>query len=305
MITRYLNRQRAGIVIRSHFISIILGVVTLLSVSAFGADHVPDLKVMSFNIRFGAANDGNNSWEFRKELVADTIEHSSPDLLGLQEALKFQVDYIQEHFPEMSMHGVGRDEGKEKGEYCAIFFNKKRFNLVDAGHYWLSKTPNVPGSTDWDTALTRMVSWVVLEDRMNDNKPFIYANTHFDHVGRVAREESAKLIRSKYENEANGLPGILTGDFNAAEGSAPYKALIEGDSSSSAPMFDTFRQVNPEPTNADGSFGGWAGRRSGARIDWIVTTKHFDALNASINHTNLQGRYPSDHYPVEAVVRLK
>lgn len=276
-----------------------------LNIAVFASEHAPDIKVMSFNIRYGTANDGDNRWELRKDLVIDTIENFQPDLLGCQEALQFQVEYLQDKFPEYAVHGVGRDDGKTKGEYAPIYYLKSRFSLVDSGHYWLSETPDVVGSKSWDAAITRMVSWVVLEDLKNNNARLIYANTHFDHIGRTARHESARLIRAMYNYQGEGMPAILTGDFNAGEDSLPYQALVQGDGTDSEPMLDTYREINPEKYEGEGTFGSWTGRTSGARIDWILTTKHFDSVNAMIDHTNIKGRYPSDHFPVEAIIRLK
>ncbi len=305
MISNFLEPLTKLLQFSSFQIHTTLFALAFSGLNSMALDHSPDIKVMSFNIRYGAANDGDNSWKYRTDLVVDTIENFEPDLLGCQEALDFQVRFLQEALPGYAMHGVGRDDGKTKGEYAPIYYKTARFNLVDSGHYWLSETPDVPGSKNWDAAITRMVSWVVLEDKQNNYSRFIFANTHFDHVGRTARHESAKLIRAMYETQGEGMPAILTGDFNAGENSSPYQALVKGSSANAQPMLDTYRQVNPETLEGEGTFGGWVGRTSGARIDWVLTTPHFITVNAMIDHTNINGKYPSDHFPVEAVVRLK
>ncbi len=156
---------------------------------------------MSFNIRYGLANDGANSWEFRKERVAETIRVDGPDLLGTQEVQKFQLDFLLERLPGYAFAGVGREDGREKGEYCALFYREDRFENLGSGHFWLSATPEVPGSRSWDTSMSRMVTWVRLRDRRGGDRPFLFANTHFDHRGSQARLESARLVRRWWKEQ--------------------------------------------------------------------------------------------------------
>jgi endonuclease/exonuclease/phosphatase family metal-dependent hydrolase len=262
---------------------------------------------MSFNIRYGAANDGENSWKHRDYLVLETIQNYGPDLIGYQEALKFQVDFLKQNLKGYGFHGIGRDKGTEEGEYVPVMWKMDRFELVDSGHFWLSETPEIPGSISWDSSLTRMLSWVVLRDKkaVGYQKELVFANTHFDHRGNQARLESAKLIRQRAEEIMNDIPIILTGDFNTTEDLAPYAALCKAEGFNGKPLVDAFRVIHPEVSDNERSFGAWVGRRDGKRIDWILHTDDFVTLNAAINYTQDAGRYPSDHYPVEAIVRLK
>ena len=271
--------------------------VTDASVPLLSAQQVATpVKVMSFNIRFGSANDGDNHWDRRHHLVLETIKVADPDLLGLQEALAFQCDYLKEQLPGYEFFGRGREAEADKGEFCGILFRSERFEKMDGGHFWLSETPNQAGSKSWDAALPRMVTWVQLKERTT-NKEFIFANTHFDHRGRQARLNSAKLIRSWMDERAE-TPIVLTGDFNAGFQSEPWQAMI-GDS----PAFtDTYRQTHATRKTDEGTFGGWTGKQNGPRIDWIVHSPGFQTVNASINYHNHAGQYPSDHYPVQAVV---
>jgi endonuclease/exonuclease/phosphatase family metal-dependent hydrolase len=284
---------------------LLFGAVTGLKTQA--ADRNAPIKVMSFNIRYGAANDGENSWKHRDYLVLETIENYGPDLIGYQEALKFQVDFLKQNLDGYGFHGIGRDKGTEEGEYVPLMWKTDRFELVDSGHFWLSETPEIPGSISWDSSLTRMLSWVVLRDKkaVGYQKELVFANTHFDHRGKQARLESAKLIRQRAEEIMNDIPIILTGDFNTTEDLAPYAALCNAEGFNGKPLVDAFRVIHPEGSDNERSFGAWVGRRDGKRIDWILHTDDFVTLNAAINYTQDAGRYPSDHYPVEATVRLK
>ena len=286
-------------------VTLLFGAVTGLKTQA--ADRNAPIKVMSFNIRYGAANDGENSWKHRDYLVLETIENYGPDLIGYQEALKFQVDFLKQNLDGYGFHGIGRDKGTEEGEYVPLMWKTDRFELVDSGHFWLSETPEIPGSVSWDSSLTRMLSWVVLRDKkaVGYQKELVFANTHFDHRGKQARLESAKLIRQRAEEIMNDIPIILTGDFNTTEDLAPYAALCKAEGFNGKPLVDAFRVIHPEGSDNERSFGAWVGRRDGKRIDWILHTDDFVTLNAAINYTQDAGRYPSDHYPVEATVRLK
>ena len=268
-------------------------------------DLNPVIKVMSFNIRNGTAKDGDNSWAFRQELVVETIQTFNPDVLGLQEVQKFQADYLIEQLPGYGFYGVGRDDGINKGEFAPVMYKKDRFEVVQSGHYWLSESPEVVGSKSWDAALPRIATWILLKDKEANSLQIIFGNTNFDHKGVQARLESAKLIRGRIDRVVPELPVIVTGDFNTHEELEPYEALITSTGSSGEPLIDTYRVIHPQKGGFEGTFGGFEGKQQGNRIDWVITTQDVITLDANINHTNHDGRYPSDHYPVEAVVRIR
>ena len=185
------------------------------------------IKVMSFNIRYGAANDGENHWKNRSYLVAETIKMFDPDLLGTQEVLKFQAEFLQQVLPEYGFHGVGREDGSDNGEYVPVMYKKDRFEVTDSGHFWLSESPEVAGSKSWDSSLPRMASWVQLSDLSNNGSKLVFMNTHFDHRGRTARLESARLIRKRAEEiMGKEIPFIITGDFNTTEDRQHFRSAV-------------------------------------------------------------------------------
>jgi endonuclease/exonuclease/phosphatase family metal-dependent hydrolase len=267
--------------------------------SALAAEE--PLRVMTFNIRYGTANDGQNSWPNRQELLLATIRKFDPDLLGTQEVLAMQVDFLAENLKEYAVVGVGRDDGKRRGEFSTVLYKTKRFEPVDSGTFWLSETPDKPGSKSWDSSLPRVATWVKLRDRLNADRELVFLNTHWDHRGDRARTESGRIIREWLTEHAAGLPAIVTGDLNVAENHAGVRALLSSDGGSPA-LVDAYRQVHREAAAEEGTFHGFSGRRGGRRIDHIVTTPDWTAAEATIDYTNNGGRYPSDHYPVTAVL---
>ena len=256
------------------------------------------VRVMSFNLRYGKANDGDNHWDKRDWLVAKTVKQFDPDLMGTQETLKFQAEYLGKELPGYTY--FGRSRMKTPNEHCGIFYKTERFTQLAGGHFWLSESPEVPESKSWDSSLPRMASWVLLNDKNAEKaRPILFVNTHFDHRGKVARLESAKLIRKRIEKLqtiADRPFTIVTGDFNTAEGSEPYNAFLDGNDV----LVDTYRKMHKEKGSTDGTFNGFKGRDSGARIDWILASKDLVLKDAQIDRTNEDGRYPSDHFPVTA-----
>lgn len=270
-----------------------------------GLAMADEIRVMSFNIRYGTANDGENHWDIRKDFLVGTIQSFNPDLLGTQETLGFQRDYLTEKLNGYESIGVGRDHGDQRGEMTAVLYRTERFEKLDAGHFWLSETPEVPGSKSWDTSLTRMVTWVKLKDRKDPSSPeLFFFNTHFDHRGENARFESAKLIRRQMTTLAGTSSVILTGDFNTDELTPPYLALFGSTSDSN--LLDTFRVIHPQKQGDEGTFNNFQpAMTSGARIDWIGCTSDWAVVESHIDRTTRDGRTPSDHFPVTAVLKRK
>lgn len=290
--------------IRSRMLLAVWGLLFPFSVVA--ADPKPDIRVMSFNIRYGTASDGENHWERRREFLAETIRTFDPDLLGTQETLGFQRDYLAEKLTEYDHLGAGRDDGRERGEMSALFFKRARFEKLEGGHFWLSESPDVAGSKSWDSALPRMVTWVKLRDRHREAAPpVLFFNTHFDHQGATARLESAKLLRRRISAVAENCSVIVTGDFNANEASPPYRALFDTFDSEVSPVVDSYRANRPDRRPNEGTFSGFqANATDGARIDWIGVSRDWQIRSTNIDRTSRDGKTPSDHFPISAVLRF-
>jgi endonuclease/exonuclease/phosphatase family metal-dependent hydrolase len=270
------------------------------------------LRVMTFNIRYGTANDGPDHWNHRRDMVVQVFRDHRPDVVGMQEVLRFQLDEIRAALPQYSEISVGRDDGRHGGEASSILYLTGRFDVQEHGTFWLSDTPEVPGSKSWGNNITRICTWARLRDRQAGASFYLF-NTHLDHQSQPARERGAELIAQRMNQRSHPDPIILTGDINAGEGNVVVRYLKgeaagvpskPGESAPVPPLVDTFRVVHPDASPA-GTFNGFTGRRDGEKIDYILTTPEWQVLDAAIVYDNRGGRYPSDHYPVTAVVRLK
>ncbi|UJR20472.1 hypothetical protein I4U23_023601 [Adineta vaga] len=253
--------------------------------------------VMTYNIRMDTADDGKNQWHLRKDRVINLIRHYAPALLGVQEALSQQMTDLQTGLTDYGSYGVGRNDGRDSGEFSAVFYRHDRFELMDKGTFWLSETPDTPGSKGWDAALPRICSWIKLRDRLT-NKEICYFNTHFDHRGSVARRESARFILTRIQQiTGSTIPAILTGDFNAGPESDAYRTILSNNILQDAKLLTELSHCGPQGTWC--TFHVTSG--IGDRIDYIfITPAHFKVLN----HTHLieseNQCYPSDHLPVLA-----
>ncbi|NQT77735.1 MAG: endonuclease/exonuclease/phosphatase family protein [Bacteroidetes bacterium] len=256
-----------------------------------------NIEVITFNIRYDNPADGIFSWENRKDMVFWVIAKYDPDILGIQEALKSQVDELEEFLTEYSWLGAGRNDGHHQGEYVPIFFKKDRFMLAEEGHFWLSKTPEIPGSMGWDAACTRMVSWVKLNEARSGNEYFVF-NTHFDHIGEEARENSARLLTDSILSIAGSGPVIITGDLNADPESGTVKVLSQ--------LFSDSRLGAEVSETASGTtfIGFPADMNQGKIIDHIFVSKHFIIEEYEIISDNTGGYYPSDHLPVWVCLQM-
>lgn len=278
---------------------------TLITIRTTAAERpvseVAPLHVMSFNVRNSRAQDGENAWPKRTELLFETIRRFDPDLVGFQEVLADQYDALVARLPEYAFSGVARDDGKRGGEWSCVAYRRDRFSAVADGNFWLSETPAVIGSKSWDAALTRLCSWVRLRDGKT-GRDYVFANTHFDHKGVVARQESSRLLSRKLSEIAKGVPAILVGDFNITEDNPAYAVLVRPDVHGAIRWIDSFRTMYPTRSPEESSFHGFKGGATGARIDFIFHTSHFRATAAGIDRTERNGLWPSDHYPVTAVL---
>lgn len=275
------------------------------------ADEGPGLRIqaMTFNIRYGTANDGPDHWEHRRHLVFDRIRQSRADVIGLQEALHFQIRQILDAVEGYASIGVGRDDGAYRGEFSNILYRTDRFRPDACGTFWLSDTPTVPGSTSWGNTITRICTWARLVEK-DSGRAFYMFNVHLDHQSQPSREKSAALIARRIADRAHpNEPIILTGDFNAGEQN-PAILYLKGKGSApdggKTPMIlvDSYRVLHPEAESV-GTFNGFKGRTDGDKIDYVFVQPKTQVIDAEIDRTNEDGRYPSDHFPVTATVVLK
>ncbi len=271
------------------------------------AAAAPQVKVMTFNIRYGTAPDGDNAWPLRKPLAFDVFTRQKADLVGVQEALDAQLKDIDGAVPGYARIGVGRDDGATKGEYSAIYYSTARFAVDTSGTFWFSDTPEVPGSTSWGNDITRICSWAHFTEKATGYGLYHF-NVHFDHMSQPSREKSAVLLmRRVTERPIADDPVIVTGDFNAGETNLATlymqgKGMVGG-VSNPLPMLDSFRVVHPDET-AVLTAHAFNGGDMGAKIDYVYLAAGTTALAAEIDRTNVDGRYPSDHYPVTGTLQL-
>ena len=259
-----------------------------------------DVGVMSFNIRYGTANDGENRWPLRRDFLMDVVRQDNADVIGLQEALHGQIVEITTALPAYGVIGVGRDDGKTRGEYAAILYRRDRFHVAESGTFWFSETPSTVASTSWGNTITRICSWARLIDRQGS--AFWVFNVHLDHQSQPSRERSTALLAERIRARANpGEPVIVTGDFNVGENNPALPVLVGG---ATPLLVDTFRRLHPAAPEV-GTFTGFdATRTTGDKIDYVLVTLGVEVLKAAIIRTAKDGRLPSDHFPVTATLRL-
>lgn len=266
-------------------------------------ESAPTINVMSFNLRYNTPNDGVHAWPQRKELVATTIRFHRADLIGVQEALHDQMKDLEHMLPEYKWVGAGRDDGKTQGEYAAIFYRHARFELLESGNFWLSEKPEQAGSVGWDAAITRMVTWAKFRDA-HSRKTFFHFNTHFDHLGQRAREESAKLLRARITALAREAAVVLTGDFNATEASPVYTILVEA--AQPLRMLKNARAIATLPHHGPNwTFHGFGKTAERTTIDFIFVSEAVRVLRHAALYEYGEERYPSDHLPVLVEIRLE
>jgi endonuclease/exonuclease/phosphatase family metal-dependent hydrolase len=258
------------------------------------------IRVVTFNIRV-AVDEGINSWDNRKESVASIIKTYQADIVGLQEALKTQLDDLTGLLPDFAWVGVGRDDGAEEGEYSAILYKKRRFGVLEDSTFWLSETPDKP-SIGWDAALKRVVTWAKFKDK-ETGKIFYHFNTHFDYKGIMARLESANLLNDKVAEVVGKTPAVVTGDFNFKSDFGGYKILTGGRKNY---LFDTQKIARTDSSGLNITFNDF-GRslEEGNKIDYIFIKNNFEVIRHQIITDTFDGRYPSDHMPVLAVLRVQ
>jgi endonuclease/exonuclease/phosphatase family metal-dependent hydrolase len=252
-----------------------------------------ELTVLSYNIRYDNPNDGENQWKYRKERVANYIKEIRPDIIGMQEVLDPQLVFLDVSLTEFSFVGVGREDGKTKGEYSPILYNSNRLTLLQTDTFWLSETPKVI-SVGWDAALERICTYAQFKHKETGQKFWVF-NTHFDHIGELARIQSAKLIHQKIKMlNTNNFPVIITGDFNLTPDTAPIKIFQNA--------YVDVMQKTPTNANNYGTFTGFDKLSNGKeRIDYIFQKGLKTLKSTHIWLKTTSGGWASDHHPVQAI----
>ncbi len=261
---------------------------------------VEPLRAMTYNIRYLNKSDGEDVWSNRREAVIATIQQA--DVAGLQEVVLAQLEAIQAGTPDWVWYGVGRDDGKVGGEMAPIGFRKDRFSAIERGTFWLSESPETVGKPGWDAALPRTVTWMLLETKA-DSKQFYVFNTHFDHRGSIARDQSGILLARRVDDMAGDLAVIAMGDFNANQESQPMLNAMSG----SVVSLKDSREISSEP--AKGPTGTWNGFKeivTGTRIDHILCNDRVRIhAHEVLDPKTASGRFASDHLPVVVNLSLQ
>lgn len=267
------------------------------------------LTVMTYNIRYDNPDDGVNRWDKRKETVAEAIRFFDADVIGIQEGLYHQVQYLEQKLANYSVSGVGRKDGKKAGEFSAILYNTQKFKLLQDSTFWLSPTKTKP-SVGWDAALPRICSWAEFNIKGTDRN-FYFFNTHFDHIGKKARRESAKLILHEAHRIAGTSPIVLTGDFNSTPDTEVYAILTgrnddDGAYLSDAMQVATYPHYGPLGTyyHHGGGFNVDSGK-DGEKIDYIFVSDEVKVIHHAISGMFRDGRFPSDHLPVISKILIE
>ena len=257
---------------------------------------------MTFNIRTQTIIDGPNHWNYRKQLVTDVIANNSADIIGLQEAKNSQFKYIESVLPQYAAYAVGRSDGGHGGESCPVLYRKDRFSLIDAGTFWFSDTPLVAGSKDWGNLPPRICSWIHLIETNTGSGLYVY-NLHLDNLSQHSREKSVQLLTEKIAARGTKEPFIVMGDFNMEIHNPAMRYLNRiGYEKPLLGSADAWQSIHPN--RSLGTRHGFKGRMSGPQIDHIRLSSNLQVLDARIDVRHKNGRYPSDHFPVVANIRL-
>jgi endonuclease/exonuclease/phosphatase family metal-dependent hydrolase len=284
---------------RRHFTT--LTGASLIPTTAIANEAPLRLRVLSFNLRYINKEDqGARTWTARRDAVGALIKEDNADLIGFQEALRPMLDDVRERVPGYQEIGVGREDGKQQGEYSALFVRKERFTVLASGTFWLSDTPDVPNSRTWKNRVTRICTWAKLQDNAT-KRTFHFYNTHFDHESQEAREKGATLLLQRITERTPAGPVILTGDLNSGE----TNIVIDTIKKHPLQLIDTWRKLHPDtPAAESGTMHTFTGAHDKAKIDYIFVPANTRLIDAAILHHNQNGNYPSDHFPIRATIEF-
>ncbi len=279
--------------------SLVILCAALIALAAAAKEKADRFSAMTYNIRLDLASDGDNAWPHRRTALTSLVAYYAPDLLGMQEVLQHQKDEIEADLPFYRFVGVARDDGKQAGEYSMLGYRADRFDLLASGTFWLSPSPDRPGK-GWDAAYPRVASWARLKDK-RASRTMLVVNTHLDHVGVVARLESAKLIRRWLGTHREaGDAVVLMGDFNVPTGTPPYQAILAKTPGLIA-LHDTLNISRTPHFGPVGTFTAFNIEQvEPSPIDHIFVSDGVAVLRHATLTQQTGGKLPSDHYPVLA-----
>jgi endonuclease/exonuclease/phosphatase family metal-dependent hydrolase len=259
------------------------------------------VRVLTFNLRYVNMQDlGWKMWTRRRDAVAELIKKDAADFIGVQEAFRLQLDDVKARVPGYGELGVGREDGKQKGEYSAILYRDAAWTVMKSGTFWLSGTPEVVASTTWGNKVTRICTWGQFKHRESGRELFVF-NAHLDHKSQPSREKAAALILQRISDRGSNAPVIVTGDFNAGPENAAVAILQKG-----PPVFtEAWLSLNKNtPASEAGTFHDFKGKKDGGHIDYIFSSPEITPVEAAILHDGKEGHFPSDHFPVRATLQL-
>ena len=247
--------------------------------------------VMTFNLRYNNPDDQENAWPNRIDSVHGMIKKQNPDVFGIQEGLYSMLMDLSDILDEYHWFSDGRD-GEQEGEFSAIFYKKETVDVINTGQFWLSETPEVPGSVSWESAFPRVCTWGHFRINAEPTKEFSFYNTHLDHISEEAREKGVQLIWKTMTKhwERKKRPSILTGDMNATPSSKAIQFLRRQEE-----LVDTYQYIKGK---VGATFHGFRGGSEGEPIDYIFVTKDITVYAITVDRSKVNGKYPSDHYPV-------
>lgn len=261
------------------------------------------IKVVTLNVRYDNPDDSINAWPNRVAIVCNYINNEKPDILGMQEVLLHQYELLDSVLDDYSSVGIGRTDGVKAGEMNPVFFRKERFDMSRTKTFWLSDTPEVPGSMGWGASLPRIVTWMELVDR-NSHEHFFFFNTHFAHDSDSARIMSASILLNSVDSIAKGFPFIITGDFNMLSTSKGY-AILTGPYESVPLLKDSYFISDKNTVGPGYTYNAFTDKQGSGRIDYIFVKDGMKVLEQSTIIKKVRGVYISDHWPVMAIVSLK
>jgi endonuclease/exonuclease/phosphatase family metal-dependent hydrolase len=308
-----LSRRR--FLCRALFVLTLLGTAARLPAAepkAGAAKPAVEIRIVSYNMLGGDGTGGTgpNAWATRRDLVAELLRNQKPDVIDLQKAARISLDDLHQALPGYGEVGVGRNDGKTGGEYAAILYRTDRFDADESGTFWLSETPNVAGSTGWGARQARVCTWVRLIEKSSKSAFYVFT-THLDPTSATVRDNCAILIQNRIKVRTHPDPFILAGDMNSPESSTTIR-IFKGPTDltpeaaammSPPPLLDTFRVRNPDETGVSTRHQ-FTGSRNGEKVDYILAPATIEVVAAEILRDQINGKYPSDHFPVAATLRI-